>query len=152
MEMDLNKDVLPIERALGAQWCVESDHLQFRVELKDRPFTRREMLASISSIYDPLGLAAPFLLTGKQILQELCQDKTDWEEAKPETIRLRWEKWRGKLRTLAGMKTRRCYKPDDFGEVKSVEVHSFPDASDHGYGQCSYLKMVNSHDEVNVPW
>lgn len=96
MELDLNKDVLPIERALGVQWCVESDHLQFRVELKDRPFARRGMLAFIiSSIYDPLGLAAPFLLTGKQILQELCKDKTDWDEAGPETIRLRWEKWRG---------------------------------------------------------
>ena len=149
MELDLNKDVLPIERALGVQWCVDSDHLQFRVELKDRPFTRRGILASISSIYDPLGLAAPFMLTGKQILQELCKDKTDWDEAVPETIRLRWEKWRGELRTLAEMKIRRCYKPDDFGEVKSVELHSFSDASVHGYGQCSYLKMVNSHDEVH---
>ena len=149
MELDLNKDVLPIERALGVQWCLESDHLQFRVELKDRPFTRRGILASISSIYDPLGLAAPFLLTGKQILEELCQDKTDWDEAVPETIRLRWEKWRGGLHTLVEMKIRRCYKPDDFGEVKSVELHSFSDASVHGYGQCSYLKMVNSHDEVH---
>ena len=147
MELDLNKDVYPIERALGVQWCVESDHLQFRVELKDRPFTRRGILASISSIYDPLGLAAPFLLTRKKILQELCKDKTDWDEAVPETVPLPWEKWRGELRTLAEMKIRRCYKPDDFGKVKSVELHSFSDASTHG--QCSYLKMVNSHDEVH---
>ena len=104
MELDLKKDVYPIERALGVQWCVESDHLQFRVELKDIPFTRRGILASISSIYDPLGLAAPFLLTCKKILQELCKDKTDWDEAVPETVRLPWEKWRGELRTLAEMK------------------------------------------------
>ena len=50
MELNLNQDVLPIERALGVQWCVEPDHLQFRVELKDTPFTRRGMLASIISI------------------------------------------------------------------------------------------------------
>ena len=149
MELDLNKDVLSIERALGVQWCVESDHLQFIMELKDRPFTRRVILASISSIYDPMGLAAPFLLTGKQILQKLYKDKTDWDEAVPETIRIRWEKWRGELRTLAEMKIRTCYRPDDFGEVKSVELHSFSDASVHGYGQCSYLKMINSHNEVH---
>ena len=59
-ELDLAKDVLPIERALGDQWCVQSDELQFRVELKDRPLTRRGILACVSSVYDPLGLAAPF--------------------------------------------------------------------------------------------
>ena len=36
--VDITKDTLPIERALGAQWWVESDTLQFRVELKDQPF------------------------------------------------------------------------------------------------------------------
>ena len=30
-ELDLARDVLPIERALGVQWCVQSDELQFRV-------------------------------------------------------------------------------------------------------------------------
>lgn len=67
-ELDLAKDILPIERALGVQWCVQSSELQFRVELKDRPLIRRGILASDSSVYDPSGLAAPFLLTGKQIL------------------------------------------------------------------------------------
>jgi len=72
-ELDLSRDILPIEGALGVQWCVQSDALQFRVVLKDKPLTRRGILASISSIYDPLGLAAPFLLKGKQILQDLCK-------------------------------------------------------------------------------
>ena len=61
-ELDLAKDVHPIERALGVQWCVQSDELQFHVELKDRP--RRGIL--VSSVYDPL--VAPFLLTAKKIL------------------------------------------------------------------------------------
>ena len=64
-ELDLSSDILPIERPLGVQWCVQSDALQFRVVLKDKPLTRRRTLTSISSIYDPLALAAPFLLQGK---------------------------------------------------------------------------------------
>ncbi|XP_068742185.1 uncharacterized protein [Montipora capricornis] len=72
-ELDLSRDVLPIERALRVQWCLQSDALQYRVVLKDKPLTRRGILSSISSIYDPLGLAAPFLLKGKQILQDLCK-------------------------------------------------------------------------------
>ena len=78
-ELDLSRDVLPIERALGVQWCVQSDSLQFRVVLKDKPLTRRGILSSISSIYDPLGLAAPFLLTGKHILQDLCKTQAAWD-------------------------------------------------------------------------
>ena len=48
-----------IERALGVHWCIETDTLQFRIELKDKPLSRREILSTVSSIYDPLGLVAP---------------------------------------------------------------------------------------------
>ena len=147
-ELDLSRDVLPIERALGVQWCMQSDSLQFHVVLKDKPLTRRGILSSISSIYDPLGLAAPFLLTGKQILQDLCKTQAAWDETMPDSIRERWEKWRRELHELAELKICRCYKPDNFGDVKSVELHSFSDASINGYGQCSYLRMVNNCDEV----
>ena len=33
------------------------------------------MLSTISSVYDPLGIAAPFVLEGQKILQKLCQLK-----------------------------------------------------------------------------
>ena len=133
-ELDLAKDVLPIERALGVQWCVQSDDLQFRVELKDRPLTRRGILASVNSVYDPLGLAALFLLTGKRILQDLCKNQTSWDETVPDSIPSRWEKWRSELHILAELKIRRCYKPDNFGEPTLVELLNFLDASVNGYG------------------
>ena len=60
-----NLDVLqpkwPIERALGVTWYIESDSFHFRIQLTDTPLTRRGIISSISSIYDPLGLVAPFL-------------------------------------------------------------------------------------------
>ncbi|XP_028403950.1 uncharacterized protein LOC114526541 [Dendronephthya gigantea] len=40
-ELELGQDRLPIERTLGVLWCVESDSLKFRIELKDVPCTRR---------------------------------------------------------------------------------------------------------------
>ena len=57
--LDITKDILPVERALGVQWCIESDILQFRVELKDQLLTRRGILSTISSVFDPLGMLAP---------------------------------------------------------------------------------------------
>ena len=63
--LDLGSDKLPIERALGVEWCIESDAFKFRIELKDKPCTRRGILATISSIFDPLGLIVPVVLVGK---------------------------------------------------------------------------------------
>lgn len=58
-----------IERALGVKWCVVSDQFQFRVIVSERPLSRRGVLSTVASIYDPLGFVAPFILIGKQILQ-----------------------------------------------------------------------------------
>ena len=72
-ELDLTRDPLPIERTLGIIWCAETDSLQFSIVIQDRPLTRRGILSTVSSVYDPLGLVAPPILTGKQILQDLCR-------------------------------------------------------------------------------
>ena len=43
-ELDLDLDSLPLERALGVQWCIESDCFQFNIILRDKPCTRRGIL------------------------------------------------------------------------------------------------------------
>ena len=147
--LDITQDLLPVERALGVQWCVESDTLQFRVELKDQPLTRRGILSTVSSVFDPLGMLAPVILLGKSILQDLCRDGADWDDEVPEPLRAKWEKWRGDLHTLSKLKVPRCYKPEEFGELKSVELHHFSDASKDGYGQCSYLRLTNRSNQIH---
>lgn len=62
---------MPIERALGVQWWVENDEFQLRVTLKDEPLTRRGILSTIASVFDPLGFIFPFVLVRKQILQQV---------------------------------------------------------------------------------
>lgn len=40
-ELDLDTDQLPVERALGLQWCIETDQFKFRTKLltnKERRF------------------------------------------------------------------------------------------------------------------
>ncbi|XP_028407167.1 uncharacterized protein LOC114529553 [Dendronephthya gigantea] len=50
-----------VERALGTQWNISSDQFGFSIVIKDRPPSRRGILSIISSVYDPLGFAAPFV-------------------------------------------------------------------------------------------
>nr|XP_054759571.1 uncharacterized protein LOC129265622 [Lytechinus pictus] len=147
-DLDLEVDPLPIERALGVFWCVESDTLQFRIELKDRPLTRRGVLSTVGSIYDPIGLASPVTLRGKHILQDLCRRKLDWDSPLPDDVRPQWEKWRFEISELEKLNVPRCYKPPNFGKVKRTELHHFSDASFDGYGQCSYIRLVNEEDKV----
>ena len=42
------------------------DAFTFKIKLDERPLTKRVMLPVISSIYDPLGFAAPFVLEGRK--------------------------------------------------------------------------------------
>ncbi len=117
-DLDLNQKALPIERALGVQWCVLSDTLQFRIELKDCPLTRRGILSTVSSIFDPLGMLAPVTLRAKEILQELCRIDLSWDDEIPDHIRMKWLKWRSKIHLLSELKIPRCYKPESFGNVR----------------------------------
>ena len=66
---------LPEERALWICWDTERDTFKFQIDLKEKPMTPRGMLSTVSSIYDPLGFVAPFILEGKRLLQLLCQDE-----------------------------------------------------------------------------
>ena len=75
VNIDLSKQHLPIERALGIGWCLEDDSLQYRITLQDKPLNRRGVLATISSVHDPSGLAGPFILPGRVILQKVTGEK-----------------------------------------------------------------------------
>ena len=140
---------MPIERTLGIMWCAETDSFQFRIVIQDRPLTRRGILSTVSSVYDPLGLVAPLILLGKQILQDLCRENADWDDPISDQLRPRWEQWRNDLRLLESLKIPRCYKPEEFGDPKVVELHHFSDASQAGYGQCSYLRLLNESHQAH---
>ena len=136
------------ERVLGIHWNVTADSLGFKIHLQERPPTRRGILSIVSQVYDPLGLAAPVILGGKQILQELCRDQLDWDAVIPEVIHPKWKQWKDNLTELDQLLVPRCYKPPGFDPINSVELHHFSDASLKGYGVCSYLRIINARDEI----
>ena len=42
-----------------------------------------------------------------------------------------------------------CYKPTDFGQNVEYTLPHFSDASETGYGQASYIKMINENGDVH---
>ena len=138
---------LPTELALGVLWNVESDAFGFTISAKNKPCTRRGILSVVSSVYDPLGFAAPFILLAKHILQELCRLNIGWDDPIPEEFAKRWGTWLNDLPNLENLKIQRCFQSGDFGEVVSAELHHFFDASHRGYGAVSYLCLTNDKQD-----
>ena len=97
---DLHFDHALIERALGLQWHVTSDTFRFKSTIEDRPQTRRGILSTVSSQYDPLGFIAPFLLPAKILLQDLCSKGLGWDDKIPEEDLKHWDNWLEKLPTM----------------------------------------------------
>lgn len=102
----------------------------------------------MASIDDPLGFVAPFILVGKQILQQMYQDKVGWDEPLSEELKPRLEFWLLDLKNLASTKIQRCYLPEGFEKVERYELH-FSDASVKGYGECSYLRAISVSNQVH---
>ena len=146
---EFNK-VEPIERALGVHWCLDADTLGFRITLQDSPLTRRGILSTISSIYDPFGFAGPFLLKGRKILQAITSLKDGWDSKVPDDLADAWVAWRAHLPRLQDISVPRCYKPLNFDSVSQSSLHTFSDASEIGYGVASYLRQVDVSGLVNV--
>ena len=121
---------LPDKQALGVLRNVEADTVGFKIAIKEKPLTRRRMLSTLSSNYDPLGLGAPFLLKGKQIIQTHCPQKFRWDDQVPQDIGNDWKKWIDPLNLLKNLHITRCFKPPTFGRIKETSIHHFSDVSD----------------------
>ena len=149
-EQQLLKCMDTVERPLGIHWNIENDTLSVRVILQDSPLTRRGVLSTVSSVYDPLGFIAPIVMVGKLILQALTRDLADWDDPVPDNLLPQWQKWRTEIIELRHLHVDRCLKPAQFGYLTNVELHHFSDASSLGYGQCSYIRSTDDNGKVHV--
>ena len=142
--VDLDLDKLPVNRALGVRWDVEKDKFGFKVSSRGSLATRRKVLSFVSSIYDPLGIVAPLLLPAKKFLQELCKLQFGWDDLIPQENFPSWKQWLDSLSNIENLTVSRCLKPENFGNLRSAQLHHFSDASEDGYGAASYLRLENT--------
>lgn len=82
-----------------------------------------------------MDIVEPFALKPKQIFQEECRrvDK-GWDDPIVDSSKLSWAKWLLELPQLQDILLNRCLVRDGFGEVASVEIPHYSDASQNSYG------------------
>ena len=138
----------PQERALGVRWDVQRDELSYNVNVKLSKTTKRGILSTLSSIFDPLGLTSPFILQARFIMQDLCRKKVEWDEEIPETEAVRWRNWLSALPDIAQVSMPRCVRPS--AQPQQWQLHHFCDASTQAYGVATYLLMKEEDNSVTT--
>jgi len=68
---------VPAQRALGIQWSMETDTFSFNISIKPCQPNRRGISSLVSSTFNPLGFAVPFVLVATEMLQDLCAPNKD---------------------------------------------------------------------------
>ncbi|XP_065074187.1 uncharacterized protein LOC135698223 [Ochlerotatus camptorhynchus] len=143
-----------LERVLGMVWRPQEDVFVFSMTLRDDlkslldgsvvP-TKRQLLSLVMSIFDPLGMVAPFVVHGKTIVQDVWRSGIGWDKPLPADIISRWEQYAKLLGTLDMVKIPRCYFPGyNPGAYDSLELHVFVDASSTAYAAAVYFRIVDS--------
>ena len=129
---------LPVVKALGVAWDCATDTFAFESRKLQKPVTNvASVLSILASVFDPLGIVAPYVLTGKQLFQEFWKGLQHWYDPVPESYKKKWLAWMEGLPTIAKLGVRRWF---GFSPNVETELHVFSDASTKGYGAVAYLK------------
>ena len=124
-----------IVKVLGPIWNTDAD--QFTFDLLDLsqhasllPTTKRSLLKISAKIFDPLGLLSPFTIQWKVLFQELCIERTDWDDQLKGDHLKKWKSLILELQTLNSVCIPRWYFDYTSGNLKAAGLHCFSDASE----------------------
>ncbi|XP_061193749.1 uncharacterized protein LOC133201979 [Saccostrea echinata] len=94
-ELNHSKDMcnLPAQHSLGMLWDLNSDMFVFKISNVEKPCTRRGLLSTLNSVFDPVGFISPATISGKILHRELVPPGCDWDEPLSEEHVKKWHNW-----------------------------------------------------------
>ena len=118
-------------KLLGLPWNKADDTLSLLFPKDQTPLTKRGILSKLARIYDPLGLAVPWSLTGKCIYRDICNEKTAWDAPLSPKQSQRWTKWEHSLPTQQVFPRAVVQYQEP---ILEAQLHALGDASTQGVG------------------
>ncbi|XP_065093120.1 uncharacterized protein LOC135713814, partial [Ochlerotatus camptorhynchus] len=140
------------ERVLGIIWSPSEDVFAFSTKMRDdllpylfegkRP-TKRVVLSCVMSLFDPLGLLAPFTIYGRVLIQNLWRTGCEWDDPIDDDSVQKWITWTSYLSAVEAVKIPRYHFGDGVAlEYDSLQLHIFTDASECAYGCVAYFRIL----------
>ena len=141
---------------LGLMW----DHVQDTLVVSrrvDRPLdkaiTQRTLLSFVSSVFDPIGLVAPYTVEARLLLKDIWRiSGQKWDDDLPEEIKKQFLEWHSGLHLLGSLTIPRSYFTEPFDQI---ELHMFGDSSQDVFCAVAFLRarLVSSYQtELACVW
>ncbi|XP_075163077.1 uncharacterized protein LOC142235702 [Haematobia irritans] len=136
-------------KTLGFKWNAMRDEFtyEFHIPPETGVATKRQILSTVSRLFDPVGWVSPIIIQAKILLQQLWMEGTQWDEVvRPSTL----QKWTTFLRNMEEISLIRIPRWVKFSPVYVSQLHGFCDASEKAYCAVLYLRIhsgetVHSH-------
>jgi Arc/MetJ-type ribon-helix-helix transcriptional regulator len=149
------------ERVLGIGWNSEIDCFLFQLKFVkvdariisgDKVPTKREVLKTAMSLYDPLGFLVPVTIKSKIFLQQIWRSGIGWDDEINTVLYQQWKEWLLELKKIRELEIQRYYS-ERLSEAKSIELHTFCDASEDAYAAVVYLRIPETDsDQIRRPF
>ena len=111
---------------MGLNWDKWRDIFRVEIPTESHRLTKRNILKTLASIYDPLGFISPVLLIGKILFRNLYDLRMPWDNEIPQEIENKSVKWVNglniKIEIPRSISTRET----------NIDIHLFSDASMNG--------------------
>lgn len=134
-------------KTLGLLWNANTDMLQHSTPLSDTyKVTKRNVLSKIAQIFDLLRLTRAVFISAKIIMQQLWQQKLDWDEVLPSSLHTTWNIY---YNSLAGVNE--ITIPQNINLVNTsekIDIIGFGDASEKVYGACLYAISTERNNKI----
>ncbi|XP_070576133.1 uncharacterized protein [Ptychodera flava] len=128
---------------LGLRWEPDSDKMTYSENnsepIPNELITKRDVLSSSATLYDPLGFVAPVHIRAKLFVQSLWKRGLPWDEPLDAELNSQWIQIAADLNATRKTTINRQYFSGN-QDNDDCEVHVFADASTTAYGAVVYLR------------
>ncbi|XP_064479196.1 uncharacterized protein LOC135392412 [Ornithodoros turicata] len=133
------------KKVLGVIWDLQQDQLQCSLAAVssslENEVTKRQVLQTVSKIYDPLDLISPFSITGKILFQGIWLAGLAWDDPLPEDLKVTWDRWSAEVQELTELAVPRFINGPS--SSAATMVHLFAGASPVAYGALAYIETTS---------
>ena len=126
---------------LGYPWYTMPDMISVARPKSNNlePKTKRGLLHTLASVYDPIGLLSPVTVMSRMLMSTLWRKNYSWDEELPLEIQKDMRCWYQQLENLPDFRIPRQVVPN-----KMTAIHIFCDSSEPAYGVAGYVVGENT--------